>query len=367
MMMPARLVVAVALALAVTSYHPVTAQGGTLAAEIEVRSLNITDMDTTTDTEDTNSTTTNSSYDPQQSVAMFRDALQAVDMLDTLLGDTTLTYTIFAPTDAAVLASPELQLYLTGLTDEGGPRWKYNLIAALRQHIVPDVKLDATSIFDFQVTELVSLQDPIAVSQFERSVQGASITEADVPALNGILHVVNKVLRPKFFDESFAQLELQSELGPDDLGRVALTDVIDLLGTRDSLTVVSPEGTTFVGCRIRAFNRLEEYLPQTINGSPDGVINGEFLNETFKTETQRNFIEYSLIPKLYYNEDIEEGFTELTVPLPQCGHMWVTKRSGNLCFNNGCVVQDPDPREYIASNGYVCSEARTKPDTPMHA
>jgi hypothetical protein len=128
---------------------------------------------------------------------------------------------------------------------------------------------------------------------------------------------------------------------------------VDFVGARSELSQYRSEGQTFVGCRIRAFNRLEEYLPQTINESPKGVIEGEFLNATFKAETIRNFIQYSIIPKNYYLEDMEEGFAELTVPLPKCGHMWVTKRDGRLCFNNGCVVETPDPRQYLASNGYV--------------
>jgi hypothetical protein len=141
-------------------------------------------------------------------------------------------------------------------------------------------------------------------------------------------------------------------LGPDELGRVALTDVVDFVDARSELSQYRSEGQTFVGCRIRAFNRLDEYLPQTINESYN-VTYGEFLNETFQAETIRNFIQYSIIPKNYYLDDMAEGFAELTVPLPKCGHMWVTKRDGRLCFNNGCVVETPDPRQYLASNGYV--------------
>lgn len=301
-----------------------------------------------------------------ESLTLFRDALQAVGMLDGLLSNATGVFTVFAPTNAAIKASPQMQLYMLGMDEKPSPRWKYNLIAALRQHIVPDVRLNSSDIFDLQVTELASLLDPIAVSQFSKTVQGAALIESDVIASNGVLQVVSSVIRAKFFDESFAQLELQSELGPDDLQRVALTDVVDFVGAREKLNVVRDTGTTFLGCRIRAFNRLDEYLPQTINGSPDGVIKGEFLNETNKIETIHNLIDFSTVPKNYYNEDIVNNFEELTLPLPNCGHMWVTKNDGMLCFNNGCVVETPDPREYIASNGYVqCCLSRSNEDIQL--
>lgn len=294
-----------------------------------------------------------SAEDPD-SISIFRDALEAVDLLDTVLGNASGTYTVFAPTNAAVNASAEFVLYLTNLTALPRPMWKQNLVGLLLQHIVPDMALNASEIFDNQKTELSSMRDLIAINQFALAVQTAELTEEkDVQASNGVLHIISKVLRPKFLDESFADLELQTELGPDDLGRTALTDVVDFVDGRNELKIIRQEGLTFVGCRIRAFNRLEEYLPQTVNEAPEGVILGEFLNASYTTETTRNLIQYSLIPKNYYREDMENGFAELTVPLPGCGHMWVTKMDDKLCFNNGCVVDEPEPREYLASNGYV--------------
>jgi len=79
---------------------------------------------------------------------------------------------------------------------------------------------------------------------------------------------------------------------------------------------------------------------------------GEFLNANFTKETSFNFLEYSQIPGNYYRPDIEDGFTALVTPWPDCGHMWITKtKDTGLCFNNGCVVETPEPREYLANNG----------------
>lgn len=289
------------------------------------------------------------------STSLFRDALQECNMLDAFLGDHTADFTVFAPTNRAIWQSPEVQLYMIGLHEEPYPRWHQNLRNALKQHILVGQRLNHADIFDLQRDELVSLQDPITINQFEFILQGqAAIIEQDVQASNGVFHVVDKVLRPHFFDQTFSQLELQSEFGPDHLDRVTMADVVDHVGARDMLGHFDEQGRTFIGCRIRAFNTLDTYLEDTVNGSPNGVIHGEFLNDTVKEETTDLFIEYSIIPKNYYFEDIPDNnrFVELTVPIANCGHMWVTKRDGKFCFNNGCVVDDKDDfREYTAANG----------------
>jgi uncharacterized surface protein with fasciclin (FAS1) repeats len=310
---------------------------------------------------------TDTESDPTTSLSMFRDALIYTQLFDTVLGNTSRSYTVFAPTNQAILDSPIMQLYLLGTNettsdDTDNPdvpsssslsTWYRHLLITLRHHIVPDFVYTNTELFSGQRVEIMSFQEQLNISQFEQTIQGSTLLQSDVLASNGILHVVNKVLPTDFFNQTFAKLELQSEYGPDHLDRTAMTDVVDTVNARDLLSEVRPDGLTFVGCRIRAFNRLEEYLPQTINGSPEGVIRGEFLNVSNKDATIRDFIQYSMIPKNYYSPDIPNGFMELTIPIANCGHMWITKREGLLCFNNGCVVETPDPREFVASNGYV--------------
>lgn len=297
--------------------------------------------------------TTGGNDDPE-GLSLFREALMSVGLHERVMGNSTYSFTVFAPNNAAIRASPLLSMYMLGLDEGEHPRWHYHLMAALNQHIV-EATLTVDDIFgDRQTSQLQSVQDSILINQFGQQVQDANIVEPDIATTNGVLHVIDRVIQPNFFLEPFSNLELQSEFGPDHLDRVALTDVADFVGNRDVLNVVRPEGTTFVGCRIRAFNRLEEYLRQTVNGSPN-VKFGEFLNETFKDETSFNLFEYSQIPGNFYRPDIEDGYVELVTPYPDCGHMWITKnRDTGLCFNNGCVVEDNGPREFLASNGYVC-------------
>jgi uncharacterized surface protein with fasciclin (FAS1) repeats len=283
-------------------------------------------------------------------LSMFRDALQAIGLLDEFLGDAvTRNYTVFAPTNGAIKENGHFTVYMKGLDEE----WHFHLKGAVMHHIVTNATLLTEHIFDLKTTEIQSMQtDFVDVSQWPKNIGGAAIIaeRSNLEASNGVLHIIDKVLQADFMDQPFSQLELQSEYGPDDLDRVAMADVVDFVGGRETLNQILEAGQTFVGCNIRAFNRLDEYLPWTLNDSLN-VTYGEFLNETFREETRHNFIEYNLIPKNYYYDDIPDGFTDLTVPVNQCGHMWVTKNNGQLCFNNGCVVETPELRTFLASNG----------------
>ena len=222
----------------------------------------------------------------------------------------------------------------------------------LLHHVVAGQRLTQDAIFDTTKTEIPSLSGGvIRITQFNKQIEAATLIVSDVEASNGILHVVDKVF--PLFDSSFAQLEKQPEYGPDALDRVSLVDVVDFVNGRGVLDRVYETGATFAGCRVRAFNRMGlDYLTQTINGAQD-VKTGELLNETRKDETIRDFLEYSLLDQNFVLEDIPNGYVELVRPVAGCAHMFVTKRNGQLCFNDGCVVATPDPRTYLSSNGYV--------------
>ena len=280
----------------------------------------------------------------------FREALNGVGLLETVLDDNTQQFTIFAPTDEAVDANVIFSTYYNGLSTSP-PKWQGNLLPAVKNHMIEGASLKRGDIFNSQTTEIQSMTDKLRVSQFLQVVGGAQIVTADIEASNGMLHVVSRVIEPAFFENTLANLELQPEFGPDHLGRVSLQTVVDFVGARSHFYTLRPEGMTQVGCRIRAFNRMGlDYLPQTINDSND-VKYGEFLNASFKNETIDNFIRYSLIPRTYYMDDIPNRYEDLIFPVNNCSHMWITKRDGRLCFNDGCVVSTPYARQFPASNG----------------
>lgn len=300
--------------------------------------------------------------DDENGLSYFRDALMACDLLDQLLDNVESEYTIFAPTNAALKANKQFLLYLQGLEDMPQSRWYYNLRTTLLYHMAPNVTLLSADIFDSQRTEIetmlgVESNYTIPVSQFSKKLGGAGLIQSNIQRSNGVLHVIDRVLVPKYLSQSLSMLELQPEYGPDVLERTALVDVVAVMDpTRSTLNQISQTGLTFAGCRIRAFNRLEEYLPQTINYSLN-VTHGELLNETYAAQAKSNLLEYSLIAKNYYYDDIPDGYEELVTPLSgsKCNgaQMWITKSEGALCFNSGCTIEMPNVRKYLASNGYV--------------
>lgn len=282
----------------------------------------------------------------------FKEFLDAVGLLEGLLDEDTGPFTVFAPTNQAMRESGHMELFKNGM-DESPPRWSENMLAAGNNHIVPRQTFHKADIFDLSRSELESLHDTLVVSQWSQQIGQASIATPDLAATNGVLHIVTKVIKPEFFDNSFAKLELQSEFGPDHLDRISMVDVVDLVGGRQTLQTVKESGMTYAGCRIRAFNRMgldDNYLWQTLNGG-QFVKEDELMNENFTEQTLKNFVEYQMIPKNYYMDEIENNFIELVTPMADCGHMWVTKKAGKLCFNDGCVVFTPYARQFLSSNG----------------
>ena len=276
-----------------------------------------------------------------QELNHFRQALDSVGILEQVLDDETKQFTVFAPNDAAIEANGRMLLTMKG-HDENPPRWNDNLVAALNNHIVADQVLSNAEIFDRTRTEMQSRQDLLPVSQWNFQVGLAPMETTDIKATNGVVHIVKKVIKPEFFDNSFARLELQPEHGPDWLNRTSMVDVVDFVQGREILQIVRESGTTYAGCRIRAFNRMGlDYLPQTINGAKN-VKYGELLNETFKEETRKNFIEYQLVPKNIYLDTTPNGFQELVTPGESCCDEFrmhqtaLTLELSDACLNYSC-------------------------------
>lgn len=281
----------------------------------------------------------------------FRMALQELGMYEQVLGDESKTMTIFAPNDSSIDDSPLWNMYFTGIKEQP-PTWNKHLQAAVNNCIVEGPGLKKAQVFNNINTSLESMQDSLLISQFLQRVGGAPIETPDIEASNGVLHVMGGILQAKFFDNSFANLELQPEFGPDWLNRTSLATVVDFVGGRNLLAQPRANGTTMIGCRVRGFNRMGlDYLTQTINDSPT-VQFGELLNETRRNET-RDELNYSLLPKNYYSEDLPAGFYDLILPVNGCAHMWVNKFEDTLVFNDARTIKSPEERTYLASNGYV--------------
>ncbi|MFK7996736.1 MAG: fasciclin domain-containing protein [Granulosicoccus sp.] len=119
--------------------------------------------------------------------------------LDSVLADTNRKYTMFAPTDAAFTGLGEATLSNL-FSDANG------LSYILSYHFLPDMSVDSATAAAFAgrgvpAANGVNLQVSLAPSRYNANPQAVYINEAevfvgDVPATNGVIHAVDRVLLP---------------------------------------------------------------------------------------------------------------------------------------------------------------------------
>lgn len=116
-------------------------------------------------------------------------AVQAAGLVETLKGEG--PFTVFAPTDEAFAALPE------GTVDDLlKPENKDTLTSILTYHVVPGKVMsgdlsDGMMAATVQGSEVTVKTDPAVM------VDEASVTQADIEASNGVIHVIDKVIMPK--------------------------------------------------------------------------------------------------------------------------------------------------------------------------
>ncbi|OSQ32569.1 fasciclin domain-containing protein [Thalassospira sp. MCCC 1A03138] len=116
-------------------------------------------------------------------------AVQAAGLVETLKGEG--PFTVFAPTDDAFAKLP------AGTVDDLlKPGNKEKLVAILTYHVVPG-KVMSTDIAGKEM-EVASVQgDTIDVNATSGvMVDGATVTQADIEADNGVIHVIDTVIMP---------------------------------------------------------------------------------------------------------------------------------------------------------------------------
>ena len=114
-------------------------------------------------------------------------AIVQADLLSTLQGDG--PFTVFAPTDQAFI---DAEIDLNALDT---PEGKDALTNILMYHVV-DGEVPSSAVTDCLETDALN-SDPLSFSVGDKvMVNDAIVTLADVPASNGVIHVIDKVLTP---------------------------------------------------------------------------------------------------------------------------------------------------------------------------
>jgi uncharacterized surface protein with fasciclin (FAS1) repeats len=116
-------------------------------------------------------------------------AVKAADLVDTLKGEGPLT--VFAPTDAAFAKLP------AGTVDDLlKPENKAKLVSILTYHVVPG-KVMSTDLKDGMTAQTAEGSQVTIRTQPAVMVDDAKVTNADIGASNGVIHVIDSVIMPK--------------------------------------------------------------------------------------------------------------------------------------------------------------------------
>jgi len=116
-------------------------------------------------------------------------AVKAADLVETLKGAG--PFTVFAPTDAAFEALP------AGTIDDLlKPENKAKLASILTYHVVAG-KVMSTDLSDGMTPDTVNGETVTIKTKGGVTINGTTVSTADIDADNGVIHVVDAVLMPK--------------------------------------------------------------------------------------------------------------------------------------------------------------------------
>ncbi|MBF2076674.1 MAG: fasciclin domain-containing protein [Synechococcales cyanobacterium C42_A2020_086] len=129
--------------------------------------------------------------DNNPSLSTLASAIDAAGLQETLEGDSA-SYTVFAPSDEAFAALPEetrQQLLL--------PENRETLRQLLLYHVVPGtVTSDQIQSGEVQTVAGESVEVQVDAAANQVRVNNASVTQPDLQASNGVVHIVDQVILP---------------------------------------------------------------------------------------------------------------------------------------------------------------------------
>lgn len=115
-------------------------------------------------------------------------ALDAAGLVETLKGEG--PFTVFAPTDAAFAALPAGTVENLLL-----PENREQLAAILTYHVVPGMVM-STDLTEGMTATTVQGADVTITLEGGPKINGATISQPDIMASNGVIHVIDSVIMP---------------------------------------------------------------------------------------------------------------------------------------------------------------------------
>jgi uncharacterized surface protein with fasciclin (FAS1) repeats len=117
-------------------------------------------------------------------------AVSAAGLAGTLQGDG--SFTVFAPNDAAFAALP------AGPVEKPlKPENKAQLVAILTYHVVPGAVMAKDVVGLSEAATVHGNNLSVSANDGAVMIDGARVLAVDIKALNGVIHVVDKVMLPK--------------------------------------------------------------------------------------------------------------------------------------------------------------------------
>lgn len=117
-------------------------------------------------------------------------ALGAAGLVETLKGEG--PFTVFAPTDAAFAKLPK-----GTVEDLLKPENKGKLVKILTYHVVPGKVMAADVVKLSKAKTVEGSEAKITVKKGKAAIDNANVVKTDIPASNGVIHVIDAVILPK--------------------------------------------------------------------------------------------------------------------------------------------------------------------------
>ncbi|MDX2132653.1 MAG: fasciclin domain-containing protein [Planctomycetota bacterium] len=241
--------------------------------------------------------------------------VKAAGLVDTLKGPG--PFTVFAPTDEAFAKIP-------AATRESllKPENKALLTSILTYHVVPgkvmakDVKTGAAGTVNGQRVDLVAKDGKV-------TVDGATVTAADVGATNGVIHVIDTVIMPS--TDTVVQTAVKNGNFKTLASLLEKTGLVGALNGAGPFTVFAPTDEAFA--KLGPAKLAELAKPES-------------------AETLKKILTYHVVQGRVFSPEVAKGWTGSTLAGPEL----VSKSAGGKVTVSGATVTATD---IDASNGVI--------------